>query len=173
MLRTSPRLKSLIGILALVLLAGAYRHSAKDSLPRLGATTTVTELTSGFELEARVDTGAQFCSIHCDAIEIPTPSDEPLDNIGKTVRFQIHDKSGQSVWIESRLLDHSKIRTADKTGGRYFVELPLRIEDVEAKVQVNLNNRSGMRYPFLVGRNFLRGRFLVDVRQAKGDLESN
>jgi hypothetical protein len=163
----------LFSLLAVVGGGAAYWHYAADRLPPLGATTTVTELTSGLSLEARVDTGAQICSIHCEELEIPSPGSEPMNNIGKTVRFRIEGTSGKTAWIEAKLVDHSAIRTSTLTVSRYIVNLPLRIDGVEATVLVNLNNRNIMRYPFLVGRNFLRGRFVVDVRDNDDDLESN
>jgi hypothetical protein len=43
------------------------------------------------------------------------------------------------------------------------VPLKLRWQDVEKKVLVTLNDRNNMKYPILLGRNFLRGDFLVDV----------
>jgi hypothetical protein len=159
-------------LLALTGGMAAYWYLAVDHLPRLGATTTVTELTSGLSLEARVDTGAQICSIHCDAIEIQSPGSEPMENVGKTVRFKIEGTNGDSAWIKARLVDHSAFRTSTLTVRRYIVNLPLRVDGVEATVLVNLNDRHSMRYPFLIGRNFLCGRFVVDVRDSNDELES-
>jgi hypothetical protein len=140
------------------------------SLPHLGAITTVTDLTSGLSLEARVDTGAQICSLHYEELEIPSPDDDPSNNIGKTARFKIKGADGQTAWIEAKLIDHAQIRNTSRTGGRYFVHLPLRVAGVEATVLVNLNNRGNMRYPMLLGRNLLRDRFVVDVRQNDKDV---
>jgi hypothetical protein len=46
---------------------------------------------------------------------------------------------------------------------RYKVRLTLQWKDVRKEVLVTLNDRTDMEYPLLVGRNFLRGDFLVDV----------
>jgi hypothetical protein len=43
------------------------------------------------------------------------------------------------------------------------VLLTLRWKDFEKEVLVTLNDRTDMEYPLLIGRNFLRGDFLVDV----------
>jgi hypothetical protein len=43
------------------------------------------------------------------------------------------------------------------------VPLTLRWKGVEKTVSVTLNDRNGMEYPLLLGRNFLRGDFVVDV----------
>jgi hypothetical protein len=41
--------------------------------------------------------------------------------------------------------------------------LNLQWQDFQKVVTVSLNNRTDMAYPLLIGRNFLRGDFLVDV----------
>ena len=38
-------------------------------------------------------------------------------------------------------------------------------KDFRKEVLVTLNDRTDMEYPLLLGRNFLRGDFLVDVAQ--------
>ena len=62
---------------------------------------------------------------------------------------------------KERLLDF--LRTSHGTEWRYVVPLHLRWGDVEKRVQVNLYDRSPMAYKMLLGRDFLRGDFLVDV----------
>lgn len=166
----NKRLQLLLAALFLVLAAITARQFGQPRLATLGATTEVTELTSGLTLPARVDTGAQFCSIHCEEIEIADSHEDPRENVGKPVRFRVTTPAGESAWIESTLVDHAAIRSANHTADRYFVELLIRVtcirsNAVEARVLVNLHNRSTMRYPFLIGRNLLRDRFLVDVSQ--------
>ncbi len=46
---------------------------------------------------------------------------------------------------------------------RYKVRLTLRLHEVKKRVLVTLNDRFHMKYPMLLGRNFLRGDFIVDV----------
>lgn len=161
----NKRLQLLLAILFLILAAFTARQFGSSRMPTLGATTEVTELTSGLILPARVDTGAQFCSIHCEEIEIADSNEDPRENVGKSVRFRVTTPAGASAWIESTLVDHAAIRSANYTADRYFVELPIRVAGIEARVLVNLHNRNTMRYPFLIGRNLLRDRFLVDVSQ--------
>jgi hypothetical protein len=129
----------------------------------IGATTVVTEVSSGLPFPARVDTGATSCSIHCDALEIKNPHDDPRENIGKPVRFLVKNKDGDGEWVESKIVDHVKVRTSEREDERYKVRLKLRWEDVEKKVLVTLNDRQKMKYPVLLGRNFLRDDFLVNV----------
>src|SRR5262245_42525127 len=55
---------------------------AKPKLHRIGATTTITEVSTGLPFPARVDTGAKSCSIHCEKIEIENASAKPEENVG-------------------------------------------------------------------------------------------
>jgi len=135
----------------------------EPSYRRIGATATVTEVSSGLPFSARVDTGATSCSIHCEALEIDNPSDDPKKNVGKPVRFLVKNNEGESKWIESKIADHVIVRTSEQKDERYKVRLNIRWEDVEKKVLVTLNDRENMNYPVLLGRNFLKGDFLVDV----------
>ena len=129
----------------------------------IGATTLVTEVTTGLPLAARVDTGATSCSIHCETFEIKDAHDDPKENIGKQVRFLLTHKDGEPLWVESKIVDHVTVRTSERDDERYKVRLRLRWEDVEKKVAATLNDRQKMKYPVLLGRNFLRDDFLVNV----------
>lgn len=129
----------------------------------IGPVTTITEVSSGLPFPARVDTGATTCSIHYEAIEIEDASKNPEDNVGKRVRVLIKNPDGDEEWITTKIVDHVTVRTTTKDDERYKVQLNLRWQDVEKKVLVTLKDREKMKYPLLVGRNFLRGDFLVDV----------
>jgi hypothetical protein len=129
----------------------------------IGATTVVTEVTTGVPLPARVDTGATSCSIHCEAIEIEDADPNPRENIGKPVRFLVKYGDAEGKWVESKIVDHVVVRTSERDDERYKVKLRLRWEDVEKKVVATLNDRQRMKYPMLLGRNFLRDDFLVNV----------
>jgi hypothetical protein len=129
----------------------------------IGATTLVTEVTTGVPLPARVDTGATSCSIHCESFEIKDAHSDPKENIGKPVRFLVKNKDGESTWVETKIVDHVTVKTAEREDQRYKVRLRLRWEDVEKKVAATLNDRQNMKYPMLLGRNFLRDDFLVNV----------
>lgn len=129
----------------------------------IGATALVTEIGSGVQLPARVDTGAMTCSIHCDAFEIHHASENPKENIGKPIRFRTKGADGKAKWVASKIVDYVVVKTSQRNDERYKVQLRLRCDDVEKAVHVTLNNREKMTYPMLLGRNFLRDDFLVNV----------
>lgn len=134
----------------------------------IGATASLQERKSGLLFRARVDTGAKSSSLHVEKIVIDGKSEPPSkDNIGKQIRFQIKNDKGQTHWIECAIKNTVLIKNSNGNGGgkerRYKVPLTLRWKDVNKRVLVTLNDRSRMEFPLLIGRDFLRGDFLVDV----------
>jgi hypothetical protein len=155
-------------------LALAMSSSAKDSATGkskqiVGASAVLTEVNSGLSFPARIDTGAETCSLHVEKVEIQDKSSRRRDNIGKTVRILLKDKDGKSHWIESIVADAVRVKSSSLPTGdfdhRYKVRLTLELKGIRKEVLVTLNNRTDMEYPLLVGRNFLRDDFLVDVSQ--------
>ena len=129
----------------------------------IGATAMLLEKQSGLLFRARVDTGSKSCSLHVEEMVIEDEEEKWVDNIGKVVRFRVKNRSDETHWLEGRIDGYVIIKTSDTRERRYKVPLILRWKGIEKKVLVTLNNRNGMEYPLLLGRNFLRGDFLVDV----------
>src|SRR3989304_4164730 len=102
-----------------------------------------------------------------EPVEDPAP--EPKENVGKPIRILIKNADGEEEWVKSKIAEHVVVKTSERTDERYKVSLQLRWQDVEKKVLVTLNDRQTMKYPVLLGRNFLRGAFLVDVNLDDAD----
>ncbi len=128
----------------------------------IGATVTILENQSKLPFRARVDTGAKSCSIHVVEMEIDQEAAQKGDNIGKMLRFKVSNGKGKA-WVVAKIEDYAIVTTSDYEEFRYKVLLTLSLNEVEKKVLVTLNDRKKMKYPLLLGRNFLRGDFLVDV----------
>lgn len=133
----------------------------------IGATATITESTSGLAFAARVDTGAATCSINATKWVIEDSAQRPLGNIGKPIRVLLKNEKGDEAWIDAvvaaRVRVRSSVQKEDDYHGRYKVRLPLEWNGVSKTVLVSINDRTDMDYPLLIGRDFLRGDFLVDV----------
>ena len=72
---------------------------------------------------------------------------------------------GDKIPFKKKLQDAKLEAGKKKTGGfqeRPVVVLQICIGDVQHQAQVNLAQRAHFKYPVLLGRNFLRSRFLVD-----------
>lgn len=140
----------------------------------IGATATVEEVKTDLHFKARVDTGATTTSLNVEDYVIENEAEKMVDNVGRKIRFRMKNHNGESEWIEKKIATVSVVKTSGDREERYKVNLTLRLHKVQKQVLVTLNDRSHMKYPMLLGRNFLRGDFIVDVdskknRQAKAE----
>lgn len=125
----------------------------------LGAAEWVWLKAAGKAFRARIDTGASTSSLSSANIET-------FERDGKNwVRFQLIEEGSPSIEIESRLLRTVKIRQASMEKGerRYVVRLPLQLGEFIEEAEFTLADRANMRYPILLGREFLRDVAVVDV----------
>jgi hypothetical protein len=159
------------GVAVLAALVGAF-FAWGDSVPTpskqiIGATARLQEISTGFTFHARVDTGAQSCSLHVKKIKIEDKEAKRVRNVGKTVRFLVVGDHGKEAWIESKIAKAVRIKSSVFDDGQYDhrFKVPLTLEwnGFRKEVLVTLNDRTNMEYPLLIGRNFLAGDFLVDV----------
>jgi hypothetical protein len=160
-----------------VLSAGGTDVAEKEQKRIIGATATLTETSTGFSFPARVDTGAETCSLHVEKIEIQDKTARRVRNIGKTVRFLLKGSDGKTQWAEGIIADNVRVKSPSLKSGeydyRYKVRLTLQWKDLRKEVLVTLNDRKSMEYPLLVGRNFLYGDLLVDVDLDKDQRPTN
>ncbi|SEK63324.1 ATP-dependent zinc protease family protein [Parapedobacter koreensis] len=122
-------------------------------LPELGIT----------NIPAKVDTGARTAVLHCSYVRLI--------------------KKGRKQYVEFRPLDghlghqantytfpfHSERRIRNSFGqeeNRYIINTAISIFNELHPIELSLRDRSGMEFPILLGRSFIRKKFLVDVSQA-------
>ena len=108
-------------------------------------------------LKARIDTGAKTTSI--DARDIT-----PFERDGKQwVRF-VCVTGEKKHTLERKVIKTVQIKRHGKAPqDRYVINMRIVLGNVSQLIHVNLNNRETYTYPILIGRNFLRDYFLVDV----------
>ena len=111
--------------------------------------------------KARIDTGAKTTSMH--AVNI-----EEVEQRGELfVKFQTVDDEGKTVEVVRKVDTTQRVsNTAGFVSKRYVIKEKIKMGKIEREVLVNLNDRSKMDYKFLVGRNLLLGRFIVDVARS-------
>lgn len=112
-------------------------------------------------IKAKIDTGANTSSLH--AFEI-----ERFSRRGKDfVRFQVHPiqrSIRQLVNAEAPLLEMRRVKSSNgQTSERPVIETSISIFDQSWPIELTLANRDQMGFRMLLGREALRGRFLVDV----------
>ena len=118
------------------------------SLPLLGV--------SG--IEAKIDTGAYTSSLHCENISLNYENSKPILyftlNLGEERPFRFE---------EFRL---KKIKNSfGEMEERYVIKTLLVMGRKKIYSTISLSNRDNMRYPMLIGRRLLKGKFLIDVNK--------
>lgn len=109
------------------------------------------------KLRARVDTGAKSCSIHAINIERVTENGEVY------VLFDTFVDE-KPVRLKSKFIKEAKVTsTSGVSENRIIISELMKMGKYKEEVIINLNDRTNLTYPILIGRNFLMGKFLVDV----------
>ena len=122
-----------------------------------------------FSLKGKVDTGAKNSSLHAVDIEY---LQEKGESHGSKARFKVIDTEGEYRIMEANVISKAKIKRPrqvheDKVTvdleARPVVELEICLAGITKRIPVNLSNRTGMNYRFILGRSALAGDFIVDV----------
>ena len=142
---------SLVLASAVLLLSAGTGHG--EEKPILGGVEEVFFMPWRIALPARVDTGAASSSL--DVCELKVSHRE--------VRFSLPDRCG-GVRIALPLVTRRHIKaTEGETERRPVVEIEICLAGRRFLTEFTLNDRSKMKYPVLIGRRTLDGRFLVDT----------
>lgn len=146
--------------LMLAMLSGAHAQLLKEKV-LIGRIEWVSLPELKIKHKARIDTGAKTTSMH--AVNI-----EEVEQRGELfVRFQTTDSDGKLFQIVRKVDTTQKVsNTAGFISKRYVIKEKIRMGNIEREVLINLNDRSKMDYKFLIGRNVLLGRFIVDVARS-------
>jgi len=142
-----------------VSLFASPEHKVCDGKRIIGESETVRIVSADMNMEARIDTGATTTSIDARKIEVTERDGK------KWVSFELVDRGGSRVEkLEKPVAKIVPIkRHGMKDQKRYAVKMKIALGDMEQLILVTLTDRSRFDYPVLIGRNFLRGEYIVDV----------
>ena len=111
-----------------------------------------------FDLDAKVDTGADSNALHCDDVFI---DDENF------VHFTLLDEVHPSYHGKKMKMPIYKVKKVKSSNGsvvlRPSIKVVVHFFGKKYKTVISLTNRADMKYPMLIGRRFLANKFLVDV----------
>ncbi len=109
----------------------------------------------------KIDTGAYSSSIHCHHI-----AEKEEDGI-PVVEFEILDPSFNEHTGRKIKTKNFKTKQVKSSNGvseeRYFVNTEIVLFEKKHTIQLSLTDRGKMKYPVLIGRRFLKHKFLVDT----------
>ena len=113
------------------------------------------------DIDAKIDTGAYTSSLHCHHIK------SYEEDGTEYVRFNLLDPSHDTYNDKLFKLPVHRKKVVKSSNGsteeRFVVKTKVRLFDKLLTAELSLTDRSEMRYPVLVGRKLINGRFLVDV----------
>jgi hypothetical protein len=121
----------------------------------IGQVEEVVLLPWGVKLLARIDTGAATSSLDARDLRIK-------ENIAE---FKLAPKYGD-LQFRLPVVDWKHIRSSEARERRPVVEMELCFGPKRIRAKVNLNDRSMVKYPLIIGRNILREDFVVDCKQS-------
>ncbi len=150
-LQTSLQTGCLIFLLVLILLllpAGKGDTGEKISI---GEVEDVILMPCGVRLPARIDTGAATSSLDARDLKVKNGVAE----------FKLPKKYG-SPQFNLPVIGWQNIRSADFKEKRPIVEITFCLGAKMLHTEVNLNDRSTVKYPLILGRNVLKDYFVVD-----------
>jgi hypothetical protein len=108
-------------------------------------------------VEAKIDTGAYRSAIHYQKIT----QRRVADARELVVVFRMGGKRKVKVF---RKFKRVKVKSSNGSSSqRYLISTVVQLGPHRVRTQFTLFDRSDMKYQVLLGRKFLRGRFVVDV----------
>lgn len=110
------------------------------------------------DIRAKIDTGADNSSLHCECIE---PYEKPDGS--QWVRFTVTNYQGEHIRLEEKVIRNTRIkRHGSDVQTRPVIKLGICVGQTYRETEVNLVDRGGFEYQMLIGRSFLRKDFLID-----------
>ena len=119
-----------------------------------------------FDLECKIDTGAYTSTIHCAKAHVVEADSK------RELHFHVLDRlhpQFNSVVHKATDFTEKRVRSSNgQTETRYMVKTKAILFGRTYPISFTLSNRAKMRFPVLLGKKFIRNKFLVDV--SKKDL---
>lgn len=110
-------------------------------------------------IRAKIDTGARSAALHAHGLEVLV--DEGI------ARFSIHADHrvpGPAVMVEAPLIGERRVRNpGGRTEIRPVIRTTIRLGGFDLSAEVTLTRRDEMGFPMLLGRQTVKGRFLIDA----------
>jgi hypothetical protein len=98
---------------------------------------------------AKIDTGARTSALHADSIEVT----------GRRVRFRIGRKH-----FAAPLAGYRRVKSSNGISElRAVIRATLQLGNVVMKTEITLTDRTVMDVPMLLGRNSIKGHFVVNA----------
>ncbi len=109
-------------------------------------------------MEAKIDTGAYTSSMHCETININ------YENLKPILYFTID--VNQSAPFRFEEFTKKKVKNSfGEMEERFVIKTLVKLGKKNIWSTLSLSKRDNMRYPVLIGRRLIKGKFIIDVNQ--------
>jgi hypothetical protein len=108
-------------------------------------------------ISAKVDTGAYTSSLHSSHVKVISGTPDKL-----SFRIEGHDLEGLE-FVTENFSERNIKNSFGQVERRYVIRTTVVIFNQKFETEFSLSDRSGMKHPILLGRKFLRGKFITDV----------
>jgi hypothetical protein len=134
----------------------------KNSLKLIGRREFVDfPLLGVYHVEAKIDTGAYTSAIHCKNISVINENNKQVLCFDLALDIK---QTQQSLRFEE--FTQKKIKNSfGEMEERYIIKTLIAIGGKKIMSTVSLSDRESMRYPVLIGRKLVKGKFIIDVHQ--------
>lgn len=111
------------------------------------------------DVEVKVDTGAYTSSIHCKNLKVEN----------NYLKCNFLDEEHPNYHEKEIVFDEYDVKVVKSSNGqaepRYRIKTEIVIFGKTQEIYLTLSDREEMRYPVLLGRNFLSRKFVVDINR--------
>ena len=148
-----------IAVCTLFLTAGPVgaASGSKESPQVFGYLENAMIMPAGFLLKAKLDTGADHSSVHAKIVERFKKNGEPW------ITFDVESIDGREVRLSEPVFRTASVkRLVGKPQKRPVVMLTICVGKIKRRVEVNLMDRTKLKYNLLIGRSFMSGYMAVD-----------
>jgi len=115
------------------------------------------------DVPCKIDTGALTSSIHCERFKIVERSGKDFLSV-KLLDKRFKHQDRKILWFEKFMEKRFRSSFGDMEY-RYAIKTSVVLFGKSYKITFTLSDRGEMTYPILLGKRFIRNKFLVDVRQ--------
>jgi hypothetical protein len=109
------------------------------------------------DIDVKIDTGAFTSSIHC----------ADMKEVGDKLHCKFLDESHAAYNQKELVFDEYEMTYIKSSNGitelRYQIVVRIKFGRKYYDIELTLTDRAEMKYPVLLGRKFLQGKFVVDV----------
>lgn len=112
-------------------------------------------------IKAKIDSGAYTSSIHCSKPKLSVV--EGKKRISFFILDNLHEQIDNKEFYSEDYSERDIKNSFGHVERRFIIKTKITVFNKIIKTEFSLSDRKNMKHPILLGRKFLKGRFIVDV----------